>query len=71
MAKRNPMPKNHKTDTQMPYGLDLTSGSAALASWFRVTLPVLAPSPKKMTSTVKSSRYRRENGLGSVSRALS
>jgi len=53
------------------YNLALASGSAALASLFKVTFPVLAPSPKKITSTVKSSLYRREKGLGRVRRALS
>lgn len=37
------------------YSFALTSGDGALASLFRVTLPVLLPSPKKITSTVKSS----------------
>lgn len=37
------------------YSLALTSGPGALASLFSVTFPVTGPSPKKMTSTVKSS----------------
>jgi hypothetical protein len=37
------------------YSLAFGSGAAALASLFKVTLPLALPSPKNMTSTVKSS----------------
>jgi hypothetical protein len=37
------------------YSLAFGSGAAALASLFKVTLPFALPSPKNMTSTVKSS----------------
>jgi len=38
-----------------PHNFAFGSGVAALASLFKVTLPLALPSPKKMTSTVKSS----------------
>ncbi|KAH0389004.1 protein serine/threonine phosphatase 2C, partial [Aureobasidium melanogenum] len=52
--------------------LGLTASDArADASLFNSTLPVRSgpPSPKKMTSIVRSSRYLREYGLGRVSSA--
>jgi hypothetical protein len=73
-TKRGYIFPNKQTRTvviKTPYSLALTSGSAALASLFRVMFPVPKDSPKKITSTVKSSLYRREKGLGRVSRALS
>ncbi|KAG9533668.1 protein serine/threonine phosphatase 2C, partial [Aureobasidium melanogenum] len=60
------------TSVAPPQSLGLTASDArADASLFNSTLPVRSgpPSPKKMTSIVRSSRYLREYGLGRVSSA--
>jgi hypothetical protein len=43
------------SDQFLRYNFGLISGAGALASRFSVTLPLATPSPKKMTSTVRSS----------------
>lgn len=45
------------TSASAIYSLALGSGAAALASLLSVTLPLELPSPKKMTSTVRSSLW--------------
>lgn len=46
---------NQPQSLLLTHSLAFGSGAAALASLFRMTLPFELPSPKKMTSTVRSS----------------
>ncbi len=56
------------SSTPPPHNFGFTS-MAALASLLTTTSPFFFPSPKKITSTVKSSRYLLLYGAGSVSNA--
>lgn len=49
------LPKQGHWRNRKNHNLGLTSGAGALASLFSVTEPLAVPSPKKMTSTVRSS----------------